>query len=139
MIGPLRVSFERLFHLLADLALKGLIGAFLGAVLLTGVYVMTLIPGGLYLMVASLFGYESQSTQRERHEMYAFVAAHRQAFCHTERIPLAYCDKVFNDSAASDLAYRAWMQISQARYEKKEKDAPWWDVLEPFRDPLVKR
>ena len=139
MIGPLRDSVQRSFHFLAALVGKVFAGAINGTILLIGVYFVIFIAWSLFQMAVSPFGYELQSAQRERQEMYAFIGAHRLAFCNREHVPPAYCDKIFNDSAAGDLAYRTWVQTLHAREDKRRENAPWWGFLEPFRDPLVKR
>ena len=139
MLGPLQHSVQSFFRFLAGFVGKAVAGAVAIALLLFGFYAMILIAWLLFLMIASLFGYEGQSAQRERQEMYAFFAAHRDAFCRTERIPFAYCEDAFSDSAAHAEAIRAWVQIQLARDKAQQDNAPLWGLLEPFRDPLVKR
>lgn len=143
MLGSLQDSLQRFIRFLTSLVGNALAyvvaGVVTGTIILSGLYTMALLAWLLFLTIASFFGYESQSVLRERQEMHAFIAAYQIAFCRTERIPLAYCDKAFSDSAAYHAASHAWVQIQMARDKKRQEDAPLWGLFETFRDPLVKR
>lgn len=100
---------------------------------------MLAIAWFFFLAVASLFGFERQSEQRERQEMFAFFQAHQTAFCRKEHIPSAYCSKVFEGSAAYQAAIGSWVEIQRVRDKERQDKASFVEFPDLFRDPFVRR
>lgn len=109
------------------------------SLLLFGAYVIWTIAWFCFFVLASFFGFERQSEQRDRQEMYAYVKAHERAFCRREHIPSAYCSKVFEDSAAYHATIRGWIEVQKVRYKERENSSSFWIFPDFIRDPLVRR
>ena len=90
--------------------------------------------GGLW--VASIFGYETPHDRNEALQRRAFFRIQQDAFCQTQRIPPAYCDQIWRDSAALDAAVTAWVQIKIAKDKEIREGAPLWGLFLPFTEPF---
>jgi Na+-transporting methylmalonyl-CoA/oxaloacetate decarboxylase gamma subunit len=110
---------------------------FLGAaVAVVVLYICTVLVWFVIGYAARVFGYQSEREREEKAEMFAMVATHRQVFCSSRHLILTSleCDRAFHDSDAEHQAIVEWVNIKMARDKERQENAPFWGLLEVFRN-----